>query len=85
MANNLFDSLNLPPEWKKYMHQTRNIIIGVIVIIVFWTSFFQVGPEEVGVITRFGRYVREVEPGLNFKAPVIERIYKVPTVRPQKE
>ncbi len=85
MANNLFDLLDLPPEWKKHQPIVRKILIGVILIIVFWTSFFQVGPEEVGVITRFGKYVRQVEPGLNFKLPFAEIIVKVPVERQQKE
>ncbi len=85
MANNLFDLLDLPPEWKKHQPTIKKILIGVILIIVFWTSFFQVGPEEVGVITRFGQYVRQVEPGLNFKLPFAEVIVKVPVERQQKE
>lgn len=45
---------------------------------------FQVGTEEVGVITRFGKYVRTVNPGLNLKMPFAEDVYKVPVERQQK-
>lgn len=48
-------------------------------------TFFQIGPEEVGIITRFGKYVRKVEPGLRVKVPVIETLYKVAVERQQKE
>lgn len=85
MANNLFDSLNLPPEWKKYQSQIKKALLIFVLVILAWSSFFQIEPEEVGVITRFGKYVREVEPGLNFKVPVLERIYRVPVERQQKE
>ena len=85
MANNLFDSLNLPPEWRRHVNQVKRITAGIIVLIIIWTAFFQVGPEEVGVITRFGKYVREVNPGLNFKLPLVERVYRVPVERQQKE
>lgn len=85
MTNNLFDSLNLPPEWRKNMSQIKKILLVIVLIILSWTSFFQVEPEEVGVITRFGKYVREVEPGLNFKLPIVERVYIVPVERQQKE
>jgi len=85
MASDLFDLLDLPSEWKKYTPNLRKIFIGLVVVILLWISFFQVGPEEVGVITRFGRYVREVEPGLNFKVPILEKIYLVPIERQQKE
>ncbi len=56
----------------------------LIVIILLFSSFFQIDPEETGVITRFGKYVRSVEPGLNLKLPFIERVYKVPVERQQK-
>ena len=66
---------------------TRNIKIIVVVIvllIVTLGSFFQIQPEEVGVITRFGKYTRTVDPGLNFKLPFAETVYKVPVERQQK-
>lgn len=61
---------------------------GVIILVIFIigiTSLFTIGPEEVGVITRFGKYVRKVEPGLNLKVPFIETLYKVAVERQQKE
>jgi len=33
------------------------------------TSWFQVEPDAVGVVTRFGRLERQVEPGLHWKLP----------------
>jgi len=50
------------------------------------TSTFTVSPEEVGVVTRFGRYVRTVESGLHFKLPIgIESVVKLPVERQLKE
>lgn len=63
----------------------RQIVVGALVLVLVWTGFFQVGPEEVGVITRFGKYTREVNPGLNFKIPLIEGVVKVPVERQQKQ
>jgi modulator of FtsH protease HflK len=85
MASTFYDLLRIPPEIQRNLHRFRYILAGLIVIILFWTSFFQVEPEEVGVITRFGKYVRQVEPGLNFKLPFAEKIVKVPVERQQKE
>jgi membrane protease subunit HflK len=85
MIDNLIDLLGLPPEWKKFLPAVWKIFLLLVLIILVWISFFQVGPEEVGVITRFGKYVREVEPGLNFKFPVLESIVKVPVERQQKQ
>ncbi len=61
--------------------------IAVIVLIVFFfSSWFTVDPEEVGVVLRFGKYVRTVNPGLNFKWPFgVETVYKVPVQRQLKQ
>lgn len=61
------------------------IPIGLLVIIGL-TSFYTVQPEEVGLVLRFGKYVRETPPGLHFKMPLgIERVYKVEVQRQHKE
>ncbi len=43
-----------------------------IVVILFSsgsTLFYEVGPDEVGVVQQFGKYVRTTNPGLHFKIP----------------
>jgi membrane protease subunit HflK len=50
------------------------------------TTFFQVEPEEEGVVVRFGAFERIVPPGLHMKLPIpFERVVKVPTQRQLKE
>ena len=63
----------------------KYVLYGLALIILLWMTFFQVRPEEVGVITRFGKYVRQEEPGLHIKFPVLERVYKVAVERQHKE
>ncbi len=55
------------------------IIIVVIILLFFGSScFYTVAVDEVGVIQRFGKYVRTTQPGLNFKLPRgIEQVTKV--------
>jgi len=60
------------------------VLLGLFFIVVLWNSIFQISTEEVGVITRFGRYSRELEPGLNLKIPFAETVHKVPVERQQK-
>jgi membrane protease subunit HflK len=74
----------LPPQLKKILGYRRIIAILLFLVIILWSSIFQVSTEEVGVITRFGKYVRQVEPGLNLKIPFAEDVYKVPVERQQK-
>jgi len=85
MAFNQFNRNDLPPDWKKFISGYRYILGGILGIILLWMMFFQVRPEEVGVITRFGKYVRTEEAGLHIKLPILERLYKVAVERQQKE
>jgi membrane protease subunit HflK len=62
------------------------IVIGIIFLILLFSTVFTVNPEEIGVIQRFGKYTRVVSPGLNFKIPFgIETVKKVPVERQLKE
>ena len=59
-------------------------LLVVLVLIVVFGSFFQVGTEEEGVVTRFGKHVRTVKPGLKMKIPFVEKVYLVPVERQKK-
>ena len=78
------EKLNLPPQLGKILEYWRLIVPLLLLVITLWSSIFQISTEEVGVITRFGKYVRQVEPGLNLKIPFAEDVYKVPVERQQK-
>ncbi len=48
--------------------------------------FFQIGPDEVGVVQRFGKYVRTTQPGLHMKLPFgIETVKHVKVTHVFKE
>ena len=60
--------------------------IGVVAaLLVAFSALYQVQPEEVGVVLRFGQYVRTTEPGLRAKVPVMEEVLKVPVQRQLKQ
>jgi modulator of FtsH protease HflK len=84
MSNQTFNTFQTPPEFKAIMKNFKVILIVIVVIVLIIGSVFQVETEEVGVITRFGKFNRITDPGLNSKIPFIERVYKVPTERQQK-
>jgi len=61
-------------------------IVAAIVLIVLWSTWFTVQPEETGIVQRFGAVVRTVGPGLHFKFPDgIESVRLVPTARVLKQ
>jgi regulator of protease activity HflC (stomatin/prohibitin superfamily) len=53
---------------------TGFVLIGFIILMFLLGSFFTVKTAEVAVITRFGRFLRVAEPGLNFKMPFIDLV-----------
>jgi len=56
------------------------ILVAALVVLSAFTLFYQVAPEEEGLVLRFGRHVKTAEPGLHFKLPFgIDRVIKVPT------
>lgn len=45
-------------------------LLGVAAIALWgFSGFFRVEPDEIGVVLRFGKEVREVQPGLNYHLP----------------
>ncbi len=53
-------------------------LIIIALIILFFTGLYTVNPEEMGVIQRFGKYVKTTEPGLHFKIPFgVDNLTKV--------
>src|SRR5690348_791729 len=51
------------------------------VYVVLWSVLYQVGPDEIGVVQRFGRYVRTTQPGLRVHLPFVETVTNVPVQR----
>ena len=88
MQSNQFDDFEIPQSVRNLEGTvTRNlkpIIIGIVLLVIIFGAFFQIKPEELGVVTRYGKYTRTVEPGLNLKMPFVETVYKVPVERQQK-
>ncbi len=52
------------------------ILFIVFVVLTLFLSFVTVQQGTVAVITVFGKYRRILTPGLNFKIPFIEKVYK---------
>lgn len=85
MANQQNFSFEVPPEFEKITKNLRGIIIGIIVLIALFQTVFTVKTEEVGVVTRFGKYVGDRMPGLNYKIPFVDKVQFVPVQRQLKQ
>lgn len=85
---------NVPPQMDDLLKSMKNLkipggpILIVVLILIFlaFTSFYTVALDEVGVVQRFGRYIRTSQPGLNFKLPMgIEKVTNVKVEHVYKE
>lgn len=86
---------NEPPRWGRGRGGAeippwlpRAVAAGaalLVVLLAALTSWYQVQSDEVGVVQRFGAYVRTTEPGLHMKLPLfVESVTKVPVLRQLK-
>src|SRR6478736_7896302 len=48
----------------------------LIVLFIIFSGLVTVNQATIAVITMFGKYRRILRPGLNFKIPVLEQIYR---------
>src|SRR3954464_15602619 len=96
MTNGRFDPFDDGP----FMHAARGLwahvrarprflwggIAALVALVALVGSYYQIEPDEVGLVTRFGRFVRTTNPGPHTKIPFgIERVQKVPVERQLKQ
>jgi modulator of FtsH protease HflK len=65
----------------------RGVALIALAVVALWgfSGFFRVEPDELGVVLRFGKFVREVQPGLNYHLPYpIETALTPPALRVNK-
>ena len=67
---------------------TTVIIIAVLAALVVgaWTAYYTVPSDSVAVVQRFGKYLKDVQPGLHFKVPMgVDTAKIVPVKRQLKQ
>src|SRR5262249_5610202 len=72
------NDLRLPRMSRRTIAQ---LAIAAACLILLVSALYQVGPDEIGAVQRFGRYARSAGPGLGLKFPLIESVTKVPVQR----
>ncbi|SFW72227.1 SPFH domain-containing protein [Chitinophaga sancti] len=55
---------------------TVTIVFIVLAVLVVFSSFVTIQQGTIGVTTIFGKYNRILFPGLNFKVPLVEKVFK---------
>ena len=61
-------------------------VVAILLGLVAMTSFYQVQQEEEAVVMRFGKYIKTVKPGLQFKLPLgIDTVESIAVLRQLKQ
>jgi membrane protease subunit HflK len=72
-------SARIPPLPHLNLSVVRWVLAAVALLVLLWTGYYQIEPDEVGVVQRFGRFVRTSDPGPHLKIPFgVETVTKVP-------
>ncbi|MEM9694694.1 MAG: FtsH protease activity modulator HflK, partial [Myxococcota bacterium] len=58
------------------------VLLGLVALL---DTYYQVEPDEVAVVLRFGKFDRTTQPGPHFKIPLAETVRKVPVQRQLKQ
>ncbi len=62
------------------------LVVGALLLLnTLSSSFYTIEPGEQGVILRFGEFSKIASPGLNFKVPLIDDLFKVNVEAVRKE
>jgi regulator of protease activity HflC (stomatin/prohibitin superfamily) len=52
------------------------LVVGIFILLIFLAGFVTVNQGFIAVTTIFGKYNRSLAPGLNYRIPLVEMIYK---------
>ena len=88
MADSPFEDLkrlNLPNLPRMPRGGAMAVVTLLVVVVAGFSTLYQVQPEEVGVVLRFGRYIGTTDPGLRIKWPFVDEVRKVPVQRQLKQ
>lgn len=83
-------TINVGGELIEVPDVNKNVVVGValaILALIFVVSgFYEVDASEVGVIQRFGKYIKTTGPGLHFKVPFgVDQVTNIRVERNFKE
>lgn len=80
--------MNLPKLPKGGASRLPLILVLVLVALLLSQTFYTIDTDEIGILLRLGRYrgaEHNADPGLRWKLPLIDRLYRVPIQRQLKE
>ncbi len=71
----------LPGDFRKILV----LLVAAGLLYGVFSCFYTIEPGEQGVVLRFGKYSRTATPGLNFKLPLVDSLFKIDVETVRKE
>ncbi len=71
--------------YQKHGGWLKFVVAFLVLVLIVMSAYYEVGPDEVGVLTRFGAYRETTEPGPHFKIPLVENVQRVKAKRQLKQ
>ena len=82
-------NINIPGNLRDLKIPFHFIFWGILVLLIIvasFTMFYTVAAESQGVVLRFGKYIKTVEPGLRYKLPFgVDQVLILPVRRQLKQ
>jgi membrane protease subunit HflK len=75
----------MPPGLGGALSKILIVVAALVALNVLSSSFYTIEPGEQGVVMRLGKFHKITNPGLNFKVPVLDALYKVDVETVRKE
>lgn len=77
------------PDFREPLRALQKRLVPIVLIagtvLAGYTGYYQIEPEEIGLVTRLGKYISTADPGLHFKLPLgIDQVIRVPVQRQLK-
>ena len=69
----------------KMLGALRTVIMLIVIALIAFSGIKVIPTTDNGVVTRFGKYTKTLDSGLNFVIPFVDQVYKVPVKTVQKE
>ena len=65
------------PSLARYQRLAKHTGAGLLVLLVAWLTLYTIEEGHVGIVKRFGKAIRQVDPGMHLKIPLVDGVEEI--------
>ena len=65
------------PRMERYGRLAKPAAGGLLVLLVAWLTLYTIEEGHVGIVKRFGKAIRQVDPGIHLKIPLVDGVEEI--------